>query len=178
MMRQLSFLLASSLLLGCPKKSPEPVDPTADTASAPMPTRPSPTTSATASTLKGGWRVEVSSDDPSVNPAMFEGKRAKIFFAHKASVKEGRVLVEHAELAPSTASTEDGETLDALLHDTDWAALEKETAAEEPPEGGTTFVIQVERGESKHRITTSNPADYPALSKLLDLLKKTSGAPG
>ena len=176
-MRHLPLLFASVVLVtGCPKRRPEPVDPTTTTAtaSATMPSLPT----APSSSLKGGWRVHVTSDDPSLNPAMFEGKRAKIFFDHTASVKDGRVVVEPAELAPSDANVDDSQTLDDLLHETDWAALEKKTAAEEPSEGGTTFVFQIERGDTKHRLTTSNPADYPVLSKLLDLLKKTSGVPG
>jgi len=175
-MRALFFV--SMLVVGCPKKNHEPVvDPPADSASLPMPDPPRPSATPPSS-LRGGWRAKVTSNDPSINLDMFEGKRAKIFFDHTASVKHGQVVVEHAELAPTSATADDAQTLDDLVHETDWAALENEAASEPPSEGGTTFVFEIQLGDTSLLITTSNPADYPALAKLLDLLKKTSGAPG
>ncbi|MEM1031022.1 MAG: hypothetical protein AAGN82_11770 [Myxococcota bacterium] len=192
---QRGLALALLALVGCRGSSTvlPPPDPRSEGPSPLASSPPASAPSATATAMGGDddgpaadapgpgneWRVTVTSNDPSLNPAMFEGTRSKVFFDHTAAVRGARVVVTHPELPSREANAALAKTMVALIRETSWSKLAEAAEAEPSSEGGTTFVITVVAPDGTEvRIETDNPADHPPLPRLLDGLQKILGAPG
>ncbi len=186
-LRVLGAGLLASVVAGCPpSKTPngDPIEtaPTAVSTAAASVT-PSLTTTAAAPTaaLKGGWTVHLSSEEQSINPEMFDTpeKRAKVFFDHAASVKDGRLQVEHKTLKKNWTLDNAAEAaeLDQLMTSTDWKKMKMRTSLEEAQEGGTIFGFNVTVGATAVELKTGNLDAYKGLKRIVELLKKTAGVP-
>jgi hypothetical protein len=129
--------------------------------------------------LRGGWTVHLRSEAPGLNPDLFDTpeKRAKVFFDHRASVKEGRIQVEHKTLSKTWPMKDGAPSFDALLAKTDWGTLATNLAAEKGSEGGTVFLFTITRGETKHELKTAELDAHPPLLEIVKALKATTGVP-